>query len=95
MYKLPGTPEITKYAIGGDTAGDGSDYFTAYVIDAKSGEHASRMTAMTAASDNTQELISELVLLMNRIRQANITTEINEITGGAAALRKKKQKANR
>ena len=38
IYKVPDSPSITKYAIGGDTAGDGSDYFTAHVIDAKSGE---------------------------------------------------------
>lgn len=35
IYELPTKPEITKYAIGGDTAGEGSDYFTAHVINAK------------------------------------------------------------
>lgn len=37
IYQLPDSPKITKYAIGGDTAGEGSDYFTAHVIDADSG----------------------------------------------------------
>ena len=38
LYRLPGMVHTTKYCIGGDTAGDGSDYFTAYVLDAKTGE---------------------------------------------------------
>lgn len=37
IYQLPNTPAITKYCIGGDTAGDGSDYFTGHVLDAKTG----------------------------------------------------------
>lgn len=60
------------------------------MLDAKCGEHSSRMTAMTAATDSTKELIGELGLSLNRARQAAITTEISEIVGGAAALKKKK-----
>lgn len=56
------------------------------LLEAKTGEHASRMTAMTAASDNTDELIAELNLKLNHARQSAITTEISEIVGGAAAL---------
>ena len=37
IYGLPNTPVITKYCIGGDTAGEGSDYFTSHVLDAKTG----------------------------------------------------------
>ncbi len=37
IYNLPNTPELTKYCIGGDTAGEGSDYFTGHVLDARSG----------------------------------------------------------
>lgn len=37
IYHLPCSPTFTKYCIGGDTAGDGSDYFTAHVLDAKTG----------------------------------------------------------
>ena len=60
------------------------------MLDAKCGEHSSRMTAMTSATDNTTELIDKLSLSLNRARQAAITTEISEIVGGAAALKKKK-----
>lgn len=56
------------------------------LLEAKTGEHASRMTAMTAAADNTDELIAELNLKLNHARQSAITTEISEIVGGAAAL---------
>lgn len=38
IYKVPHVPQWTKYAIGGDTAGEGSDFFTGHVIDAKTGE---------------------------------------------------------
>lgn len=37
IYQLPDSPKITKYCIGGDTAGDGSDYYTGHVLDAKTG----------------------------------------------------------
>lgn len=37
LYQLPNTPAITEYCIGGDTAGEGSDYFTGHVLDAKTG----------------------------------------------------------
>lgn len=33
IYQLPNSPKITKYCIGGDTSGEGSDYFTAHVLD--------------------------------------------------------------
>ena len=56
------------------------------LLEARTGEHAARMTAMTAAADNTEELIGELTLELNHARQAAITTEISEIVGGAAAL---------
>jgi len=56
------------------------------LLEAKRGEHAARMAAMTAASDNTDELLKELELQLNHARQAAITTEITEIVGGASAL---------
>lgn len=58
------------------------------LLEAKAGEHASRMRAMSAASDNTKELITELRQELNQARQAAITTEISEIVGGASSLRK-------
>lgn len=43
IYKVPNTPAITKYCIGGDTAGEGSDYFTGHVLDAKTGEQVATL----------------------------------------------------
>ncbi len=61
------------------------------MLEAKVGEQAARMTAMSAATDATTELIGDLSLKMNRARQAAITTEIAEIVGGANALKKAKK----
>ncbi|WP_372017967.1 F0F1 ATP synthase subunit gamma [Pseudoxanthomonas sp. 10H] len=49
-------------------------------------EHAARMVAMKAASDNATKLIGTLNLVYNKARQAAITQEISEIVGGAAAV---------
>ena len=57
------------------------------LLEAKTGEHTARMTAMTSATDNTDELLDELRLRLNHARQSAITTEISEIAGGAAALK--------
>ncbi len=56
------------------------------ILDAKTSEHASSSNAMKSASDNATDLIGELELRYNRARQAAITTEITEITGGQEAL---------
>ena len=45
------------------------------------------MTAMDSASKNAAEMIDRLTLVMNRARQAGITTELMEIVGGAEALK--------
>jgi F-type H+-transporting ATPase subunit gamma len=56
------------------------------LLESRASEEGARMTAMGAATDNAKEMISALTLVMNRARQAAITTEISEIVGGAAAL---------
>lgn len=56
------------------------------LLDSKASEHAARMTAMSAATDNANDIIKSLSLSFNRARQAAITQEITEIVGGAAAL---------
>lgn len=63
----------------------------AVVLEAKTGEHSARMTAMTAASDNTEQLLAKLNLELNHARQSAITTEISEIVGGANALQSGKE----
>ena len=55
--------------------------------DALASELSARMTAMDNATRNASEMISNLTLLANRVRQASITTELMEIVGGAEALK--------
>ena len=43
IYQVPDSPEITNYCIGGDTAGEGSDYYTADVLDARTGIQVASM----------------------------------------------------
>ena len=43
IYQVPNSPTMTKYCIGGDTAGEGSDYFTAHVLDAKTGRQVATL----------------------------------------------------
>ena len=57
------------------------------LLDAAASEHANRQRAMKAATDNAEELITNLTRAMNRARQDAITTEIMEIVGGAEALK--------
>jgi F-type H+-transporting ATPase subunit gamma len=49
-------------------------------------EHAARMVAMKAATDNAGNVIGELKLVYNKTRQAAITKELSEIVSGAAAI---------
>ncbi|MBD7895337.1 MULTISPECIES: F0F1 ATP synthase subunit gamma [Limosilactobacillus] len=55
------------------------------ILDAKTSEHSSSANAMRSATDNADDIISSLELQYNRARQAAITTEITEITGGMTA----------
>ena len=63
----------------------------AVLLEAKTGEHSARMTAMTAAADNTEQLLERLNLELNHARQSAITKEITEIVGGANALKDSKE----
>lgn len=56
------------------------------ILDSKASEHASRMTAMSSATDNAEEVISKLEIQYNRARQAAITLELTDIIGGSNAI---------
>jgi F-type H+-transporting ATPase subunit gamma len=56
------------------------------MLEAAASEHAARRRAMKAATDNADELIETLTRNYNQARQAEITTEIMEVVGGAEAL---------
>jgi len=61
--------------------------FQQMVLEAFTSEHSARMIAMKNATDNAEELLDELTLLRNKVRQATITKEISEIVGTAEALK--------
>ncbi len=56
------------------------------LMESTTSELASRMTAMSNATNNAKDFIKKLTLEYNKARQASITQEISEIVGGAAAL---------
>ena len=56
------------------------------LVDSAAGEQGARRNAMKSATDNANEMVETLQRYYNRVRQGAITTEINEIVGGAAAL---------
>lgn len=70
-------------------------YLTGYIysslVDSYCSEQQARMTAMSSASRNADEMLRELKLRYNRVRQAAITREMTEITSGARALKRKRE----
>jgi F-type H+-transporting ATPase subunit gamma len=56
------------------------------LLEAKASEHSSRMVAMKNATDNAKQIIKDLTLEYNKLRQANITKELLEITSAAMAM---------
>jgi F-type H+-transporting ATPase subunit gamma len=56
--------------------------------ESQAAEQAARMMAMDSASQNAEELIGDLVLVLNKIRQASITKELLEITSAVEAMKK-------
>src|SRR5262249_12198675 len=56
------------------------------LLDSNAAFYAAQMTAMDAATRNSAEMIEQLTLYMNKVRQAAITREIIEVVSGAGAL---------
>ena len=56
------------------------------LLESVASEQSARMVAMRNATDSATDMIQSLTLLMNKLRQESITTELLDIVGGAAAL---------
>ena len=56
------------------------------LLESSAAEHAARMTAMDSATKNSSEMIDQLTLYLNKVRQAGITREIIEVVSGVQAL---------
>lgn len=72
------------------------NYVTGFIygalVEASASKENARMMAMQSATDNAEEMLKDLSVQYNRVRQAAITQEITEVIGGAKALKKKKRK---
>jgi phage terminase large subunit len=56
IYGMPNVPEFTEYCIGGDTAGEGSDYFTGHVLDARTGMQVAHLKHQFDADQYTRQM---------------------------------------
>jgi phage terminase large subunit len=56
LYQMPNTPAITEYCIGGDTAGEGSDFFTGHVLDARTGNQVAHLKHQFDADQYTRQM---------------------------------------
>lgn len=56
LYSKPDTPAVTKYCIGGDTAGEGSDFFTGHVLDARTGTQVAHLKHQFDADQYTRQM---------------------------------------
>ena len=71
-----------------------SGYIYSALVDSFCSEQNARMNAMSAATNNAQSLLEDLQMQYNQVRQAAITREITEISAGAKAQKRKKQKGS-
>ena len=69
-----------------------SGFIYSALIDSFCSEQSARMNAMNSANENAEKMLGELALAYNRIRQAAITQEITEVSAGARAQKRKRQK---
>ena len=63
------------------------------LVDSYCSEQEARMTAMSSAGKNAEEILKQLQMQYNSLRQSAITNEMIEITSGARALKLKKLKS--
>ncbi len=56
IYQVPDVPKWTQYCIGGDTAGEGSDYFTGHILDARTGEQVAVLRHQFDADQYTRQM---------------------------------------
>jgi F-type H+-transporting ATPase subunit gamma len=86
-----GTTEFLFEPSAGDVLGGLLPHYLNFkvyqiLLEAKASEQSSRMVAMKNATDNAKQLIKDLTLEYNKLRQANITKELLEISSAAMAM---------
>lgn len=73
IYQMPNVPKMTKYCIGGDTAGEGSDFFTGHVLDARTGEQV----AVLKHQFDADQYVKQMYCLGMYFKEALIGIEAN------------------
>lgn len=76
IYEVPNSPEITSYCIGGDTAGEGSDYFTGHVINAKTGKQVAVLRHVFDADQYTKQMYCLGMYYSHTDRQGKLKTAL-------------------
>lgn len=84
----PSLSKVLDSVVPGYVAG----FIYSALVDSFCSEQNARMTAMNAANDNAEKILSRLSVEYNRVRQAAITQEITEVTAGAKAQKNKRKK---
>ena len=69
-----------------------SGFIYSALVDSFCSEQNARMTAMDSANRNAEKILADLSVQYNRIRQSAITQEITEVSSGAKAQKRKRQK---
>ncbi|HIS51765.1 MAG TPA: ATP synthase F1 subunit gamma [Candidatus Onthomonas avicola] len=85
---VPSIPVILTHMMQSYVSG----FIYSALVDSFCSEQNARMTAMSSANQNAENILSELSLQYNRVRQAAITQEITEVSAGARAQRSKGRK---
>ena len=89
MYKFePSASKVLDQMIPSYVAG----FIYGAMVDSFSAEQNARMNAMHTATENADELMGDLQIEYNRVRQSAVTQEITEVASGARAQKKKKKK---
>ena len=86
MVGAPGRPKVAGENCSRVTELLTKFYYEMGFLDAAVSEQIFRRVAMKAATENADDMIGNLSQLYNRARQSQITSELSEIIGGAAAL---------
>lgn len=81
----PGTEKVLEYILPRLT--EAQVFHT--ILESIASEHSARMMAMRSATDNASELIDDLTLTYNSMRQASITQELAEVNAGTEALKER------
>ncbi len=87
FFLRPSTEAVVDYVVPNYLNG----FIYSALVESFCAEQHSRMVAMQSANKSANEILHDLSIQYNRVRQANITQEITEVTAGAKALKKKKE----